>query len=679
MKKKKSVFVKVLSILMIFCMSFVFVGCMGLSPDEKKEYEDEIGDEFDDEYDGGDGNGGSNLDFDMYGTKVLYRPDGYNYNTGAGGTEEEPNDYYGQYAYNILQELNNTYGSIDESKALGWIGFSEDSEAEKLQKNEFKNNKLPYIYDSIRYQVDTKGKVTATITQAADDTWPTEATPLEEDNQYTIVGADLTNKWNWSFNYDWGVSDALTSPIDLAPGYIKNSHKYGRNFSAISTALYQTSENFSPAYQTIYLGTSEENDYDNYSPYVKALEYAIYCYALDLEPSQIDVTHHDSGDTPYTVKINNISVDEALDNIIALFNKVGSYVGLTNRQVTKLKAWINKNIVGANAKDDFTTYNNVTVYYQKDGTTVDHYEFGTGTTTNLGRNYEEVINNIVDGVCSQVAIGDADGDGNGYIDDEFLASEIMEYAGNTFMIAGDENFSHEEGASKYFIKPLEYQSVTLMLKDQTTIDGMYIALKYDADNDGTEEGVWNLDKYLDIIVELNYFSHTDKKLYTIGSKTARVYDGPFDPYHDNPPDMYEDVGNVYFYDWAKDCPDPGIKAHLDKDECLVIEKGFNTEIGNKALMTDVGLLGHYIGYPLISNNPLVLVGTSPARRYYTLLEPGADEDLGGKTYITGRLNPDKFKGNDGCDYLEITYKVLKNHAADTDTNYKFYTGISFIY
>ena len=94
-------------------------------------------------------------------------------------------------------------------------------------------------------------------------------------------------------------------------------------------------------------------------------------------------------------------------------------------------------------------------------------------------------------------------------------------------------------------------------------------------------------------------------------------------------------------------------------------------------MTDVGRDGNYVSAPFISENPLVLVGTNEARRYYELVVPADDEDLGGKTYSTGRLNPDKFVGE--CEYLEITYKVLKDHQSDTSKNYKFFTGIAFVY
>ena len=47
------------------------------------------------------------------------------------------------------------------------------------------------------------------------------------------------------------------------------------------------------------------------------------------------------------------------------------------------------------------------------------------------------------------------------------------------------------------------------------------------------------------------------------------------------------------------------------------------------------------------------------------------------SYITGRLNSEMFAGSDGCDYLELTYRVIKKNG-DFDTNYKFYTGIQYM-
>ncbi|MBO5394953.1 MAG: hypothetical protein J6A28_03510 [Clostridia bacterium] len=631
-----------------------------MSPEELEDFEGGLGEDYDPE-------DSESLAFDMYGAKVLYRPDSYDYDAGSGGSAENPTHYYGKYAWYILNDLYGIYG----------IPNIKSEESPYYTRLDFNDANLPYLYDSIRYQVDTVGEVSKTRTQNDDGSW-SEAVTLGE--TYVIVGADYTNGWNWSFNYDWVTLESL---MQQAFQYKQDGSLYTKInnsevFQVMIESIYDSV--YDALYKQIYLGAPDQNSYNQNSDFVKALEYAIYRYALDLEPAEVIVTKNASGEQPYSVSIGSQTVDEALASVKELFEKVGSYVGLTPRQMSKLKTWVRDNVIGYKAKDDFNYYSEVIELVHNDDTIT--YEFVTkddSKSGNLGRNYDEAVNNIIDGVCQNVQIGSADEDGSGTIDDNFLASEIMEYAGNTFLIAGDENFPSvaEGGENKYYIKPLEYQSVVLMLKDETPIDGMYIALKYDADGDGTEEGVWNEEKYLDIIVEMNYYSNADNKLYTIASQQTRVYDGPFDPYHENPPDMYEDAGNVYFYDWAA-CGDEGILKHLDKEERLIAGE-FKTDIGDGVLMTDVGKVGGYALPPIISNNPLILVGTSEARRYYQLLEPGEDEDLDGKTYVTGRLNPKKFAGSDGCDYVEITYKVLKNHQSDTSKNYKFYTGISFIY
>ena len=696
--KKKAILYKVLSFLMIFCMSFLFVGCAGDLPDELKEYEEELGDLGGGE--GGSSNDSDNLLLNMYGAKVLYRPDSYDFSGNSGGTEENPNDYYGKYAWVILNALYQTYGIIDDDTIQDAFDFSDQ------QLEAFRVGEKPYFYDSIRYRVDTY----ATVTKNKDG---------NDISPYILVGADTSAGWNWGFGYKTKYNETdISAPITRSPEDDTSTDVFKKYDSKIAFEgnIEQVYEEYDydnefakgTVYQNIYLGTGEPTDTANYSDYVVALEYAIYSYALDIEPMEITVSYKADAtgaenDPYYSVKVGDFvsdkessSAEKALVKIKELFNDTGSFVGLTSRQIAKLKTWILNNVIGSVAmeSDELTTWEGVKEKVDGNGN-VTGYDFSAAKQTSnddLGRNYQTAVGNIVDGVCSEVTIGNADGEGSGTIEDKYLASEIMEYAGNSFMISGDENFQNVEGEdAKYYIRPQEYQSVALMLKDKTEIDGIYIALKYDADNDGTQEGVWDTSKYLDIIVELNFFSNATGKLYTIGSQQTRVYDGPFDYSHENAPDMYEDMGNVYFYDFFKACPELETdNASLPEEQQFIKYKGkfneeyklvvgdFATDIGNSCLMTDVGLIGKYTGAPIISNNPLVIRGTHPARRYYSLLEQAEDEDLGGKTYITGRFNHEKFKGSQGCDYLEITYKVLKNKG-DNTTNYKFYTGISLVY
>lgn len=648
-------------------MSFLFVGCdnpllnkiLGLDDEESADDSEMTDEEFDEYLDG--------AVLNLYGTKVMYRADDYFEETTGGTNAAGQNiDYYGKYAWYILNDLYNLYGVV--------LQTGNDTDPYKTRLDNFNTANIPYLYDSIRYQADTAGMVTKSQVQDKEGNWGAVGDASE---QYFIVGADPEGAWRWRFDYNREKDKSLLTSIDEAV-YTQNNKVYSINYSnesefaSAAAAYYQKDSTIDVEYTKDYLGTDKVEETAKYSELVKALEYAIYSYALDITPV-VNVSKNDAGATaPYTVSIGGKSVDDALVEIKAVFGKIASYVGLSQRQAKKLKTWIVENVIGPQAEDDFKYYNEV--IEKIDNTGKISYEFvetsiDKNRSGDLGRNYQVAVDNIVTGVCDQVEIGTPDGEG-GKIDDKFLSSKIAEYSVDSFVVPDDALFCDEVIPAK------EYQSAVLMMREETTIDGIYIALKYDADMDGTEEGVWDLNKYIDIIVELNYYNREKNKLFTIGSIKTRVYDGPFDPYHEDPPDMYEDFGNVYFYDWAG-CGDPEIQDCLNEEGCLVVG-AFNTEIGNGVLKTDVGEAGYKLG-TMVSKNPIVLVGTHPARRYYELLEPSDDENLEGKTYVTGRLNPDKFSGADGCDYLEVTYKVLKDSKSDTNKNYKFYTGIGNVY
>ena len=103
----------------------------------------------------------------------------------------------------------------------------------------------------------------------------------------------------------------------------------------------------------------------------------------------------------------------------------------------------------------------------------------------------------------------------------------------------------------------------------------------------------------------------------------------------------------------------------------LIFNSFNTEVGNGILKA----MDNYSGSTLISD-PLILVGTTELKDYYKLIEP--EEPLAdGTTYTYGILDHTKLTGADQTDYLEIAYEVIKV-AGDTETNYKFQTGIALI-
>lgn len=673
---KKKIF-RILCVIMLCCISLVFVGCMGNPPEN---YEDE-------DYNPVEDNEGG-ISIDLYGTKVLYRPDSYDFNAGSGGTEEQENDYYGQYAYNIMLNLYDIYG-IPNLDNLHFPDF-----VPQFATGGDKVDNLPYLYDSVRYKVDTIGHVTTRNNNGTTETV-----------DYYIVGADFDSAWNWSFSYDMSsINNNMSAYLKFYDQYenysddiineptIINNHIYNYYISnnqqiTFNVSTHYTSDDMSN-YRTYFVSSSDQaSDYDAYSEFTKALEYVIYSYALDLEPHQIDVVQTDVAPY-YRVTVagyqansqnNMTSVDVALEDIKATFNELGAYVGLVDRQITKIKNWILDNVIGSSAQsngDYIRTYDSVTEIINANGTI--SYNFGNATnSTELGRDYENVLDRLITGVCEDVTIGGGE-EGGTTIDERFLASELTEYVGNTFMISDDSNFPvYSEDMPAGYIPPLEYQSVTIMPKTTNWIQSIYIALKYDADEDGTEENVYNADKYIDIQVDLNYYNHANRAYKTLTSDIVRVFDGPYDiNYLITTDGQGTEEGNapaghasgVSFEDIGSMLPNNEYGQYLPVG-------AFNTAVAGGVLNTDVAQ-SNYDGSIIRSQSPIILTGSTEAKNWYSIVEN--EELIDGKSYLSGRLNYTLFDTDpNGCDYLEITYKVLKQ-PGDADTNYKFYTGIALI-
>ena len=645
----------------------------------------------------------------LYGTKVLYRPDDYNYDEGSGATDGGTNDYYGKYAWYIINYLYNVYE----------VANTIDEKAGVIANNpNFPEENIPYLFDSMRYQVNTEGLVTARKTVTADDPNPT-AVPLPSSEQYYVVGADTSVAWNWGAPYDMRLNDTntnayLTDSEQTIAYYISSAKdEYYDYISGENNVIYNgyhgseenifkdngysqawySSQYFTTTLMNYYLGTENayETEEQEYSDFVKALEYAIYCYAVDLEPAQVTVTFADDGTpnvqvTGYNATSEQSSVDLALEKAEKNFQILGSFVGLADRQIEKIEAWVLDNIIGedvVNNADHFYEYPKVTEVVTVDENGEYSYSYEPGAwlrSVELGRDYEGTVANIIQNVCSEVSIGNDDGS-DVTIDQRFPASEVMEYAGTANNVFSDSNFAvpgQENSADK--IRPYEYQSIVFMVKKEMRVNGVGIALKYDFGLDRTEKGVYDEEEYLEIIVDVNYYNKQEDELLVLASKKVKVYAGPWD--EENVYNVWpneEDNGKGENWEEtrapAEHCS--GIQFH--NIEISTLGK-FTTDIGDGALMTDVGKNG-YSASLLISEKPLVLVGTTDARKYYEIVEPGSSELDNeqipkGYTYLSGRFNSDMFSGV--CDYLEVTFKVLKPipkpDQIPNPNRYKFYAG-----
>ena len=634
----------------------------------------------------------------LYGTKVLYRPDDYNYDEGSGGSDGSGsgiNDYYGKYAYYTINYLYYIYETADTNYLKG------NSMIQPNNPN-FPEENIPYLYDSMRYQVNTVGTVTSRqIVNNSSISDEDLAISQNLPQQYQIVGADTSLVWNWGAPYNLKLTNntddvagtnaflTYTGSYSISASYIENAilinnqlyAPYDTNFDFTTNinAYYTNTDTF-PNLRLYYLGTDDLTNYEEYSDFVKALEYAIYCYAVDLEPAEVRVTFASDG-VPNVQVTGYDSVDSALERAKENFQILGSFVGLADRQIEKIEAWVLDNIIGEDVvsnSDYFYRYDNITevVTVDENGEYSYSYEFDTmSSRIELGRDYEGTVANIIKNVCKEGSIGNDDGS-DVTIDQRFPASEVMEYAGVANNVYSDSSFAvpgQENSADK--IRPYEYQSIVFMVKEEVSVDGVGIALKYDSGLDGTTEGIYG-EEYLDIIVDLNYYNNATDTLTVLESMQVRVYDGPWDQ------------ENVY-WDW----PDGTGGKSMDAEETgapedhysgiyfggVDIELGaFKTDIGENILMTDVGKNG-YSASLLISEDPLVLVGTTDVRKYYEIVEPGSSEldneqIPDGYTYLSGRFNSDMFGGAEGCDYLEVTFKVLKRKSDTTPNRYKFYAG-----
>ena len=652
--KKKGLFFRIFACMLICCFSLLFVACGGGGLGSREDLQDQFenGEMTEDEFEDAMKD---TLSAPLYGTKVLYRPEHYDFDQGGGSYAS----YYAKYAYTILETLIYNYG----------VARSPD-QADLLEY---------YQYDSIRYQVTSFANITKEI--SAEDE--------ESDVAYYLMQADTNADWNMTLPYDNEnvIIVAFPNDPDVQTSFMNNVieingtlfAEFFTNQAESEDALleYYTNPNNTTSYVESFLAPAYESalpsDGENrneelgaliasnqYSDVVKSVEYALYCFALDLTPQTVTFTEGSSATQPINVSIGGQTADAQLEYIKEVFNSIGSTVGVSSRMQTKLIDWILDTIIGENAMA-----NDTVVYYDNATKNADgSYTLGTPSkTVTNARDYKNTVEEIVSTVCEQVQIGNVN-DENVNVDDRFLASEVKDFWGDLFSI--DVNNEEDPFVN---IPAMEYQSAVLMFNDDLEeieirdpndptgmtmmtvqghkVENLWLVFQYDAGNDGLN----NVDPNASITirVHLNAYINGVYMQDVAESQMITVPDGPMD---------YGNTGMVMF-------------ASIGDRENGLIFNSFNTEVGNGILKA----MDNYSGSTLISD-PLILVGTTELKDYYKLIEP--EEPLeDGTTYTYGILDHTKLTGADQTDYLEIAYEVIKV-AGDTETNYKFQTGIALI-
>ncbi len=477
---KSNLKTKILRFFQIVFVAIVCVtltGCMGSDPDNPDT-----------------DTGGINI----AGVKVLRKPlGGYDFD-GNVPENDGKTDFFNSFAEDIISYLFYTYGNFntDPDSSGQWFSYlyektQNEQVGELAQQFEESPDGFLYYYDAIRYQ----------ITSVAHD---------EASGNYRVT-ADTSKAWNWSLP----ISNASYSPWILA-------YNGSQNGNMISTT-FEESGDYSFTYNSFYKYYSGNEDAYLFVPtdfqtayvnedYINGLTYAIYSLVLGLQPNEMSVSY-DSGLPVLTVEgypatADQTSAERALEDVKILFNQLGSYVGLTERNKVAITNFVLDEIIGESAQ----------------------VMPSLPSTYSYDLYYEDVVSAIVDYCGTLTTIGQASestGEGETTVGDSFMASEVVDYPATSF-------FSMLEGDPFLYTGAHEYQSLVLIpdvneARPTIRITDIWLDFKYDANKDGDE--VFDPNLSLDIEVVLRWNKGDGSEIHE-AKQTITVKDGPADPGED---------------------------------------------------------------------------------------------------------------------------------------------------
>ncbi|MGN1200924.1 MAG: hypothetical protein ACI4R8_01485 [Candidatus Caccovivens sp.] len=648
--------------LLLCCMFLLFAGC-----------------EF-----GGGGEIDGTSTQSLAGAKVLSRPADYSFSDAVGNFSE---NYYNLFAREIMAGLYNSYNN------MGYTPGEKEFYLKEIDKNngftigEESDNKY-YLYDSIRYTI-------------------TDVKTVRESGYIMsqTITLDFSKDWNWNLPYDAiGKKIVFYNTPNFEQNVVSNvNNNIGTYtldidklmFDGDWTQLYK--DGLGPNYLSVYDsnngvdGTEKDSDgnaYKDYwlSPYYNkdkdgnevtglqnyyqdALEYATYLFVLGYDYSiEADAPYFDftpdfnSADGSVNdVKVNyegeNISVVDALGKVKARYNEVGNYVGLTDKNREQLAKFIRDKVIGIDSPEKFqVSFTN----FVKDTTTgaessdTEH----ANETLNFNRNYDKIIENIISYACEKAPIGiKSDGTpltlGNNY-----PVSQITDYEADNFFL----NYNTPDGKNDekneylfHYVPTAEYQSFVLYpLADQISKDGnlkyihdLWLAFEYNEE----VAGKTMLDA-LQINVGVRYYSKSANG-YTVTAQTST----PLSITRGKNTDGVWGDNTCYIGYSEKEQGQYQIATPSD----FSFKTDFNRDIGEGAI--DPRIDGEAVdgGYRKL------ITGTSKAKDYYQL-----NNSSSYGSFVT--LNPAMFAGEDGCDYMEIYFDIVKDKSQN-GVNYNFKVAI----
>lgn len=651
------------------------------------------------------------------GVKVLTKPADYNFKDAVGENYSE--NYYNLFAKEILDALYHIYedDSVivefeDEVEVVRTKLYNDlDRENGKTFPLIVDENGKPtnpgsvekeyYLYDSLRY----------TIKQIN----------IQKDSYGQLTSQDITfnfnTQWNWTikpnaasdkstifYNTNNMISADKAQIEDELTRYYENSVASQPNFSEFYVYGGEGGEVKVPPKPPLLVGNTDywvspfynikqngdvAEDAVNY--FQDALEYAVYLFVLgfDYNADAADAPYFDfevvydtvSTSTTYghvtDVKVGGwgnekISVSKggensALGKVKKLYKQEGKYLGITTLEdgqaregktnQEQIEKFIIEKIIGQDA-------------YAKNTFEVEIFENGVKQPSlKFNRNYDKIVENIVNYACKEAPIGDGLD-----LNNNFLASQIVDYKGNFFGASYKDN---KDDNMFQFIPAAEYQSIVIYpnqldfslnaLKGKIqTIGDIWLAFEYwddprDIVTPALPEGVtkqYDKENGITINVGFRYFDHIEGKFTADEYVTKNISYGQFPQYLNadgsKNPNFEEEYENH-----IASFSDTG--TGTDKQIGTVqIKTTFKQDIGNNAINPFVS--GTEIEGSFGQAKAITIKSGIAARDYY---KTNATEQ---GTF--GALNPDKFKGEDGCDYIEIYFDIVKTKGV-FGKNYNF--------
>lgn len=641
---------------------------------------------------------GSNSPQTLAGVKVLRKPSSYDFAEAVGENASEY--FYNIFASYILKSIYEVFENNSVSETSRDSIFNELNVTNGETYGNFTGNNQYYLFDSLRYTIssvettyDADGNLVSqklTLNQNSAWEWTIESNATNYENIFYLI----------SQNPDYSEVVEMDSPdssivvingvdwltlFDEVSLDILNFGRFYYGNQIFKNDLQTITDYYTSPYYDLKVAGMSTTDSLNY--FQDALEYATYLFVLGYDYVNIaeDGTETPSEDAPYfdfeIVDNNNdgiledmtvewagqrVSVVQALENAKQVYQERGNYIGLTdgeNGNKEQLSRFIKDFVIGENAMAQ-SVFNVVITRkdVNEDGITTGPVPDGE---LKFNRNYDVIVDNIIDYACSQVPIGIDDEGNNVNLDSPYVVSEIAEFNGDYFFLNYGQGGEGNDDEMFVHIDAAEYQSFILYPREEDLgkqLNDIWLAFEYNENPDPTKE----MADSITINIGFRYFSaaanNGDGAIISSATFQKEVVKGPNGEFGTN--GDLPDVNWVYFGNGKTEASQALYDAPIENPP--IINGTFNNGIGN-------GVINPFISGTVIDdyNAVKLITGTNTAREYYKL-NPSSSYGF------YGTLNEAKFSknvaGDQACDFIEIYFDVVKDKNA-SNINYNFKVGM----